>query len=278
MKDVSVYQKTTKALLRITGVVVVFIILFPIIWMARTSIIESVRMLEKPPPFFFKPTFAAFGRAFNSQRLFNRMMNSLVISLSATLVSVILGAMAAYGITRFKMPLSRYIPFVFLFLRMLPAIVILLPVFIMFNTIRMVDTYTGLILVYVSVTIPTVVWLMWSYFKDMPREIEESAYIDGSGYFSTFIRIEVPITAPAIASVGILAFTASWNEFMIATILTRRRTTTLPPAVVSLMTSQEMNWAQIAAGGVVLSIPIVLLCVFAQKYFVQGLTVGAVKG
>jgi multiple sugar transport system permease protein len=235
-------------------------------------------MLEKPPPFFFKPTFAAFGRAFNSQRLFNRMMNSIIVSLATTFISVMLGSMAAYGITRFKMPLSRHVPFAFLFLRMLPAIVILLPVFIMFNTVRMVDTYTGLIIVYVSVTIPTVVWLMWSYFKDMPKEIEESAYIDGSGYFSTFIRIVVPITAPAIASVGILAFTASWNEFMIATILTRSRTTTLPPAVVSLMTSQEMNWAQIAAGGVVLSIPIVLLCIFAQKYFVQGLTVGAVKG
>jgi multiple sugar transport system permease protein len=278
MKDVSVYQKTIRVLLKLFGIVVVFIILFPILWMTRTAIIESVRMLDKPPPLFFKPTFGAFGQAFNSQRLFNRMINSIIISLATTFISVMLGAMAAYGITRFKMPLSRYIPFAFLFLRMLPAIVILLPVFIMFNTIRMVDTFTGLIIVYVSVTIPTVVWLMWSYFKDMPREIEESAYIDGSGYFSTFIRIVMPITAPAVASVGILTFTASWNEFMIATILTRSRTTTLPPAVVSLMTSQEMNWAQIAAGGVVLSIPVVLLCVFAQKYFVQGLTVGAVKG
>jgi multiple sugar transport system permease protein len=278
MKDVSLTQKIMRWTFKLIGVFAVFIIFFPVFWMARSSLIASVRMFEKPPPLFFIPTLGAYRRAFINQRLLGRMINSIIISVFATGISVFLGSMAAYGINRFKMPFSKHIPFVFLFLRMLPTIVMLLPLYLMLSRANMIDTYSGIIIVYVSVVIPTVVWLMWSFFKTMPKEIEESAYIDGSGYLMTFMKIVVPITSPALASVSILAFTASWNEFIMATILTRTRTTTLPPAVVSLMTQPELNWAQISAGSVILSIPVILLCIFAQKYFVKGLTVGAVKG
>jgi multiple sugar transport system permease protein len=265
-------------ILKITGLLVVFIILFPILWLVRNSIIESVRMYDKPPALFFVPTLRAYYRAFSYQRLAGRMVNSIVVSVTATLISVFAGSMAAYAISRFKLVFSKYLPFVFLFIRMLPGIVLLLPVFLMYTRLNFIDTYHGLILMYGAGAIPSVIWLMWSFYKDMPREIEESAYIDGSGYFNTFLRIIVPITTPAHASVAILSFTGAWNEYMMATILTRTRVYTLPPAVVSLMSQTELAWDQISAGGVVLSIPIIILCVFAQKYFIQGLTVGAVKG
>ena len=278
MNQVTSSQKAANLAFQFFSLVVVFIILFPIVWLVRNSFIESVRMYDKPPALFFVPTFRAYIRAFSQQRLLVRTINSIIISVTSTFIAVSLGSMAAYGITRFKVPFGKHLPFAFLFLRMLPGIVGLLPIFLMFSRLRLIDTYQGLIFIYSSGAVPSVIWLMWSYYKDMPQEIEESAYIDGSGYFLTFIRIIVPITTPGIASVSILAFTGAWNEFMTATILTRTRTTTLPPAVVSLMNQTELAWDQVSAGGVVLSIPIIILCVFAQKYFVQGLTVGAVKG
>jgi multiple sugar transport system permease protein len=278
MKDVTRSQKATRLFFNAASIIIVFIILFPILWMFRNSIIETVHVYDKRPVLLFVPTVNAYIRAFYYQHLLGRMLNSIIVSVFATTLSVLLGSMAAYGVTRFRSPLNKYIPFGFLFLRMLPSICILLPVFLMFAKMRLVDTYQGLIFIYASGAVPTVIWMMWGFFKDLPKEIEESAYIDGSGYFSTFIRIIIPITTPAFASVGILAFTGAWNDYIMATILTRFRTMTLPPAVVALINNTELAWDQVSAGGIVLSIPIVALCIFAQKYFVQGLTVGAVKG
>lgn len=278
MNHVTPGQKALAVALKAVSLITVFIILFPIIWLIRTSLIESVHIYENPPPLFFMPSLSAYFRAFAYQNLAQRTINSVIISCSTTFLAMLTGSMAAYGITRFPMPFGKQMPLCFLFLRMLPPIAVLLPVFLMFVNLRLIDTYTGLILMYTTSAIPTVIWMMWGYYKELPKEIEESAYIDGSGYFNTFLRIIVPITTPALASVAILSFTGAWNEFMVATILTRTRTITLPPGVVALMSQTELAWDQVSAGGVVLSIPVIFLCLVAQKYFVKGLTVGAVKG
>ncbi|MDR1420287.1 MAG: carbohydrate ABC transporter permease [Treponema sp.] len=278
MNNVAKSKKITRIVFNAFAVMVMFVILFPVLWLLRNSIIESVHVYDRPPALFFTPTPSAYVRAFYFQHLFGRMINSIIISIFATSLAVLLGSMAAYGVTRFHSPLNNYLPFGFLFLRMLPSICVLLPVFLMFTKMRMVDTYRGLVFIYAAGSVPTVIWMMWGFFKDLPREIEESAYIDGVGYFGTFIKIIIPITTPAFASVGILAFTGSWNDYIMATVLTRFRTMTLPPAVVALINNTELAWDQISAGGVVLTIPVAGLCIFAQKYFVQGLTAGAVKG
>lgn len=278
MNRITPWQKISGVLLKIISLIAVFIILFPIFWLVRTSLIQSVYLYENPPVWWVKPTVDAYVRAFFYQNLFQRTLNSVIISISSTFAAMFLGTMAAYGITRFQMPFTAKLPYCFLFLRMLPPITTLLPIFLMFVSLNLIDSYAGMILIYTASAVPSVIWMMLGYYRELPREIEESAYIDGSSYFNTFLRIVVPITTPALASVAILIFTNAWNEFVMATILTRTRTITLPPGVVSLMSQTELAWDQISAGGVVLSIPVIILCVCAQKYFVQGLTVGAVKG
>ena len=278
MNRVTTKQKIYGLLIKIISLFAVFIILFPIVWLARTSVIDLVRLYENPPPLLFIPTLNSYFKAFATQRLMERTFNSLIISFSATFFSVLLGAMAAYGISRFRMPFSRNMPFIFLFLRMIPSISVLLPLFLMFSETGLIDTHIGLVCTYATGAIPLVIWMMWGFFRDLSKEIEESAYIDGSGYFNTFIKIVLPITTPAVASVAILSFTGAWNEFMMATILTRSRTMTLPPAVYSQIHAADLAWDVMSASSTLLAIPLVILCVLAQKYFVKGLTVGAVKG
>jgi multiple sugar transport system permease protein len=278
MKPIGLKHKLFNAVIKLVALVALFLILFPIYWMFRASLIPSVRLYEWPPAMLFKPTLAAYYRAFYTQKLVVRLVCSIVVSFLSTFLGVMSGSMAAYAITRFEMPFSRNMPFVFLFLRMVPAIASLLPLFLLFTSFGLLDTYRGIVSVYTAGAIPLVVWMMWGYFKEMPPEIEESAYIDGSGYFNTFIKIVLPITTPAVASVSILSFTGAWNEYIMATILTRTKVMTLPPAVVLLMNLTELVWDNISAGGVLLSIPVVLFCIFAQKYFVKGLSLGAIKG
>lgn len=265
----------------VTGVIsllFVFVIIFPILWMVRTSLLQTVYVYQTPPILLFKPTFQAYVNVFARQNFLLRFLNSSVISLATTFFALLFGAMAAYGISRFPLPLGRHLPMSFLFLRMLPGISTLLPVFLMFTQLKLMDTHIGLTALYVSGAIPMVVWMMWGYYNALVRDMEESAYIDGCGPFQTFLRIALPMTTPALAALGILAFTGAWNEFMMATILTRRNVITLPPGIKFLMSQSDLSWDMISAAGTVVSLPILFFCLFAQKYFISGLTLGAVKG
>jgi ABC-type glycerol-3-phosphate transport system permease component len=178
MNKTTISQKPVRIILKIFIIIIVFVILFPILWLFRNSIIQTVRVYDRPPSLFFVPTLSAYIRAFYYQHLLGRMINSIIISVFATALAVLLGSMAAYGVTRFNSPFNKYIPFGFLFFRMLPSICVLLPVFLMYTKMRLVDTYRGLVFIYAAGSVPMVIWMMWSFFKDLPQEIEESAYID----------------------------------------------------------------------------------------------------
>ena len=278
IRNIHINDKIVDSIILIIEIMLLIFILFPIIWMIRTSIISVVDIYKSPPLIFFKPTLSAYIRAFEGQYILKRFMNSALIAFSATGLCLLTGSMAAYSITRFQLPMRRILPQFFLFLRILPIVAIMIPIFDFFNKFGLMDTYVGVILIYVACNLSFVIWMMWGFYKDLPKEIEESAYIDGSSHSRTFFEIILPITTPAIASVGILCFTYCWNEFLLGVILTRRTTITLPTAVYSLMTNTDLSWNLIAAAGVYVSFPIMILCIFAQKYFVKGLTVGAVKG
>jgi multiple sugar transport system permease protein len=262
----------------VVGLIIVFIIAFPIIWMIRTSLIRTSDIYQTPPILIFKPTFDAFVRVFTRQNYALRFINSAFISIVTTFFALIFGAMAAYGISRYPLPGAKAMPMAFLFLRMLPTIATLVPVFLMFNTMRLIDTYQGLISLYVTGAISMVVWMMWGFFQSLPKEIEESALIDGCGPFTTFMRIVIPMSTPSLAALGILSFTGAWNEFMMSIILTRRHVITLPPGIKFLMSQSDLSWDMISAAGTIVSIPILIFALAAQKYFISGLTLGAVKG
>jgi ABC-type glycerol-3-phosphate transport system permease component len=260
------------------GLILVFIIVLPIIWMVRSSLLQTVYVYQTPPVLIFKPTFESYVRVFASQNYLLRFCNSVIIAGFTTFFAVLFGSMAAYGISRYPLPGAKYMPFVFLFLRMLPTIATLLPVYMMFTRLRLIDTHFGLSSVYITTYISVAVWMMWGFFLALPKEIEESALIDGCDPFRTFILIVIPMTTPALAALGILSFTGAWNEFMMSTILARRHVITLPPGIKALMSQADLSWDLISAAGTIVSIPILLFCLAAQKYFISGLTLGAVKG
>jgi ABC-type glycerol-3-phosphate transport system permease component len=256
----------------------VFIIAFPVIWMVRTSLIPTVEVYKTPPVIFAKPSLNSYIAVFTRQNFLARFLNSAFISVMTTVLALIGASMAAYGISRFVVPFRKHLPLGFLFLRMLPGMSTLVPMYLLFSKLKLVDTYPGLIMLYTAGAIPMVVWMMWGFYEDLPREIEEAAYVDGCGPFRTFIEVVLPMTTPALAALGILTFTGAWNEFMMATIMTRRAVITLPPGIRFLMSQSDLSWDLISAGGTLASLPIFLFCLFAQRYFVDGLALGAVKG
>jgi multiple sugar transport system permease protein len=262
----------------VLGLIIVFLIVFPIIWMIRSSLLQTVYVYQSPPVLIFKPTFDAYVKVFTRQNYFLRLLNSTIISTLTTFFALLFGSMAAYGISRYPLPGAKKMPLAFMFLRMLPAIATLVPVFVLFTKLRLMDTYHGMISLYVTGSISMVVWMMWGFFSTLPKEIEESALIDGCSPFRTFLSIVIPISTPSLAALGILTFTGTWNEFMMAIILTRRYIITLPPGIKFLMSGSDLAWDLIAAAGTIVSIPILIFCLVAQKYFINGLTLGAVKG
>jgi multiple sugar transport system permease protein len=271
-------KKLFDVITALVGLIIVFLIVFPIIWMVRSSLLQTVYVYRTPPVIFFKPTLSAYVRVFTRQNYALRFLNSSIISIITTFFALLFGSMAAYGISRYPLPGAKFMPLAFMFLRMLPTIATLVPVFLMFNRFRLMDTYQGLISLYVTGSISMVVWMMWGFFRGLPREIEESALIDGCGPFKTFWAIVIPMTTPALAALGILSFTGAWNEFMMSIILTRRHVITLPPGIKFLMSQSDLSWDMISAAGTLVSIPILVFCLAAQKYFISGLTLGAVKG
>ena len=274
----AVKRKVFSILRGILCVSCVLIIAAPVIWMIRTSLIPTVEVYKIPPALFVKPTLNSYVAVFTRQNFMLRFFNSALISISTTVIALTVGSMAAYGISRFTFPFKAHLPLAFLFLRMLPGMSTLVPIYLLFTKLRMIDTYPGIIMLYTSGAIPMVVWMMWGFYQDMPRDVEEAAYVDGCGAFATFLRIVIPMTTPALAALSILAFTGAWNEFMMATILTRRVVMTLPPGIRFLMSQADLSWDLISAGGTLVSLPIFLFCLFAQRYFIDGLTLGAVKG
>ena len=161
------------------GLILVFIIVTPVIWMIRTSLIQTVYIYQTPPILIFKPTLDAYVRAITRQNYLLRFINSSIIAVLTMFFALLFGSMAAYGISRYPLPGAKHMPLMFLFLRMLPAIATLLPVFTLFSRLRLMDTHFGLISLYVTGAVPMVVWMMWGFFTALPREIEESALIDG---------------------------------------------------------------------------------------------------
>jgi multiple sugar transport system permease protein len=262
----------------ILGLVIVFLVVFPIIWMIRSSLLQTVHVYQTPPILIFKPVFDAYIKVFTRQNYFLRLINSTIISILTTFFSLLFGSMAAYGISRYPLPGAKKMPLAFMFLRMLPTIATLVPVFVLFTKFHLMDTYHGMVALYVTGSVSMVVWMMWGFFSSLPKEIEESALMDGCSPFRTFMSIVIPISTPSLASLGILVFTGTWNEFMMAIILTRRYIITLAPGIKFLMSGSDLAWDLIAAAGTIVSIPILVFCLAAQKYFINGLTLGAVKG
>ncbi len=252
--------------------------LFPYLWMLMSSIKPENIMYATPPVWFFTPIPDHYWAAFTEKGFGSNFLNSVIVSVSSTLLVVIIGTPAAYSFARFKIWRSDDIFMYILSTRMAPAISLAIPFYLMFANLRLLNTYTVIVLAHLTFNLSFYIWVLRGFFKDVPVELEESAMIDGYTPWQAFTRITLPLARSGIISAGIFCFIFSWNEFLYALILGGGDVKTLPVVIPALINQRGVEWGIIAAIGSVVILPILILVFVVQKHIVRGLTMGAVKG
>ncbi len=273
----STIKTAKKIVLTLATVIIFFLILFPPIILFLTSIKTEVDALSFPPKWIFKPILGNYRDIFKTSSLARYMLNSLIVASVNTAVSLALGSMAAYGLARFRFKGSENLSFWILSIRMMPPVASIIPIYIIMKKMHLLDTPWALVIIYLTFNLPFVVWMMKGFFEDIPREIEESALIDGCSEFEVFRKMAIPLVAPGLAATAILIFIFSWNEFLFALILTGTRAVTLPVGIIGFMKETGINWGYMTAGGILALVPVIIFTVLVQKHLVKGLTLGAIK-
>ena len=249
--------------------------LFPLAWMFLSSLKTQVENTAFPPVWIFRPTLENYREVFIRNPFFTFTINSLAVAAGSTGLALVLGLPGAYAVARFR---RTGIALAILTARMAPGIAYLIPWFILFTKAKMIDTYTALILTHLIVALPLVLWVMIGFFEDVPGELIEAARIDGCSNFSAFLRVALPLVKPGIVATAILAFIFSWNNFLFSLIIAGFKTRTLPIAVYSFLSYEEINWGGLTAAATIITLPVLILSLFIQKHIVRGLTLGALKG
>jgi multiple sugar transport system permease protein len=253
-------------------------ILVPLYWMFITSIKPSDDYLAVPPVWFpSEPTSVHYTAALFAYRGLKGLTNSLIISLSATVLSAFFGTLMAYSLARFNTG-GAHLSFWVLSQRFLPPVAIVLPIFLIYRTVGLHDTHFGLIIAYTVFTLPVSVWMMFAYFRQMPKSMEDAALVDGCTRWQAFWQVAVPLAAPGIVAAAVFAFIACWTEFFFALVLTSRYAFTLPTVFRAFLGFQGAQYGEASALAIVSLVPSIVLGVLAQRHLVRGLTLGAVRG
>ncbi|HDY87556.1 MAG TPA: carbohydrate ABC transporter permease, partial [bacterium] len=210
---------------------ILVIVLFPILWAVTTSLKTGRQAQSIPPVWLFRPSFHNYIAAFVKRNFGRLLVNSLIVSLSATFLSVILGSLAGYALARFQIKGKNLILMWILSIRMFPPIAAIIPFFLLYNKLGLIDTRLGLIIAYTAFNLPFAVWIMQGFFLEVPRELDEAALIDGCSPWRVFFKIVLPLSAPGLVATAIFTLIFSWNEFMFALILSRSRSQTMPVGV-----------------------------------------------
>jgi len=265
-------------------ILVVLIFLFTIVpfcWLIISSISIKTELLSVPPHWIPKnPTLRSykeilFGgtRTTRAARYFKQAVgNSIIVAGSATVLCLVIGSIASYSFTRLRFRGRHSLLLMILATQMIPAVAIIIPIYVVMMTLRLLDTHLGLFITYSSFVLPLMIWIMMGYFQTIPIDIEDAARID------TLVRIVLPLAAPGLAATGIFAFIVAWNEFFLALILTETAAKTLPVLVSEFSTKFGADYVMMSTGGVLASLPPVILALTFQKYIIKGLTGGAIKG
>ena len=265
----------------VVGISLVFLLawVFPIVWSVMNSLKTERDVLAYPPKFLFAPTLDAYRDVlFGSGSILPNLLSSFIISIGTTIVTMIMAVPAAYALARLRVPGKRFAGFYVLATQMLPPVGIIIPYFLILRNIGWMDTYQGIILIYLSFSLPFAIWLLVSYFEDIPFEMEEAAYIDGASRWKTLWRIIIPQVRGGIAVTVVFVFLNAWNEFLFAVVLSGNTVRPVTIAMFNFVSVEQTLWTKLAAVSVLAMLPVILLGIVAQKHIVKGLTVGAVKG
>lgn len=270
------YSKTELVVRYILLVLLLIFFLFPIYWLVVTSLKTQVDIFAMPPKWVFKPTLANYIHILLGTEYLNLAKNSLIAASTNVILSMVIGTFAAYAISRFKVG-TKNLLYWFLGIRMLPPIVASIPLFLIAAELRLIDTYVILPLLYLTLNLPFVVWMMKSFIDEIPIEIEESALIDGCSHLGAMVRVVLPLAAPGLVATAVFCFIMAWNEFLFAMIFTRTTAVTLPVGISGFITEEQIFWGHITAAATVAAVPPVVFALVFQRYIVRGLTFGAVK-
>src|SRR5215218_3825815 len=271
----SSFERLTKY---IVIVIVALLVLLPVYWMLNMSVKGTAEFVALPPTLVAQqPTSENYYDLLVTQRFYLRGINSLV-------VAVTVGTAAAYAWARFRLPknFNYHLLFTILTVRMFPPIVTVIPLFAFYNReilgYKLYDTQLGLGLIHGFMELPLVLWMMIGFFRDIPRDMEEAALVDGDSRLAVLRKIAIPLAAPGLAATFILVFIASWNEFLLALILTGSRAQTLPIAIAGQIAQYDVKWGNMMAAGVITTVPVLVLALLTQRFLTRGLALGGVTG
>jgi multiple sugar transport system permease protein len=252
-------------------------VLSPFLWLLVMSFKTNAEIFRFPPRLVFPPTLDNYAALWSSE-FRGSFLNSLIVSTVSTLVSMVIGTPAAYALSRWTGRGGATITLWILASRMAPPIAFTIPYFLAYRHLELLDTLTGLVLIYLTFNLSLVIWMMRPFFDQLPRALEEAAWIDGATLWQGFSRVVLPLAGPGLAATAILCFLFAWNDFFFALILTRTEAMTAPVAVVNFMNYEGWEWGRIAAGGTMIMLPVLVFSLAVRKYLVHGLTGGALKG
>lgn len=267
-------RRTRGAIRGVTIAIVLIFFLAPLGWMLLASFKNVLAITDPAQTFAFTPTFANFETVWADNDFARFIVNSLIVGVGSTVVSLAVGVPAAYGISRGTRNKTSVLV---LAARIIPGVGLLVPWYYLFAQTGLVGTYWALILTHMFVSLPLIVWIMMSFFDGLPTELEEAGTVDGLSRFGSFVRVALPLATPGIATAGILAFVFSWNNFLFALILSSNATTTLPVAIFRFISYASIDWGALMAASVSVTLPVIVIALFAQRYIVSGLTAGATK-
>ena len=267
-----IYETIKVALILITAAVM----MIPIIWICMAAFKTHVDVYQLKV--FFKPTLENFAVVFESPYdLHHKLFNSTIVALVTVLIAIPLATLAAYSFSRFRMRGERIMFVMILATQFVPAVVIVLPFFVLFRDIGILDTRTGLILVNLSIVMPFAIWMIKGFIDGIPIDTEESALVDGSTRMQVIANIVLPMAAPGIVTAAIFCFIIAWNDFLFALILTTNNAVTLPVGLALFKAEEGDLWNLLASAGIIIMVPMFILALIIQKHFVQGMTMGAVR-
>lgn len=273
-------EKQKSVCLGIIGIIITLIFLFPLYWMITTALRQPGETFSNPTFFPRSISLEAFKmESYNGTGLWDYLRNSVIISVGATVLGIVLAVPASYGLARFKSKFVGIMLFIFLVAQMLPSSLILTPLFINFKNVGLINNLLGVILADATLTIPFSVIILRTYFKDIPKELEEAAIIDGCGQWKVFLKIMIPISYPGIATATVMSLFMAWGDMVFSlTFLNKEQMKPLSLILYKAMGELGVRWEILMAYSTIVVLPIAIVFIFMQKYVVSGLTAGSVKG
>ncbi len=270
-------SKTKTVLKNIFVWLMVVFFVFPFYWLLTTALKTRVDAFSMPPKWIFTPVFENFAKVFTMGEFMSSYRNSIIVAVVTTLISLVVGIPMAYALSRFKVPNKNGILLWILSTKMAPPIMVAIPYYMIFRFLHLQDTYIGLIIVYLTFNLAFTVWMMRGFIEGIPADLENAAMVDGATRAQAFFKVLIPLIRGGISSTAILCFITSWNEFLMALVLTSSNTKTAPVAITSFISFEGIRWGEIAAAGVMITLPVILMGIMVRKHLISGMTMGAVK-